>query len=144
MDLRTLVTGAIGVLAISWCLYYGVKRFLAKTSPQSVRKVVVVSDPAMCLQVMAGKGYNNTEAENRYTDVHSRAVPNQRLVRAFVIDNSFTTSHDKRRKEFNAEAIKAMKMTDAKVSKPSQKKVSPVPQASMCIPSVALHFWSMS
>ncbi len=144
MDLPPiLVTGAKWLLTIG-CLAGGIILLRAKTSPQSIQKAVVVSDPAMCLQVMAGKGYNNTEAENRYTDVHSRAVPNQRLVRAFVIDNSFTTSHDKRRKEFNAEAIKAMKMTDAKVSKPSQKKVSPVPQASMCIPSVALHFWSMS
>ncbi len=81
----------------------------------------------MCLQVMAGKGCNNTGAKNRYTDVHSRAVPNQRLIRAFVIDNSFTTSDDKRRKEFNAEAIKAMKMTDEKVSMSLQKEVSPVP-----------------
>lgn len=53
---------------------------------------------------------------NLYTNVVSRAIPNKRLILAFEINNSFTTSDSERRREFNSEAIKAIKMTEAKVS----------------------------
>ncbi len=82
---------------------------------QSLQKEIRVSDPVTCRQVLACKGYNDTGAKNQYSDVRSRAIPNARLVPAFNIDNSFTTSEAERRKEFNLEARKAIKMTEIEV-----------------------------
>ena len=108
MDLVVvLVTIIIGLLAIV-CAFVCVIW-------QSVQKEIRVSDPLTCRQVLACKSYNDTGAINQYSDVRSRAIPNKRLVLAFDIDNSFTTSEAERRKEFNLEAIKAIKMTEVEV-----------------------------
>ena len=123
MDLRQLTIGtggAISVAALIWYLSRGNGPPHAESSPQSTEDPVRCSDPATCAKVLACEGYNNTGAKNRYTDLKSRAIPNERLVTAFGIDNSFTTSEVKRRKEFNGEAGRTIKMTDAKVGNDSE------------------------
>lgn len=109
MDLRVLVTGMAGFLVIVWCLARGIRHVRA------VPKPIIFVDPASCKKILACKGYNIPEEENPYTDVESRAIPNKRLILAFEINNSFTTSDSERRREFNSEAVKAIKMTEAKV-----------------------------
>lgn len=115
MDLPVLIAGTICLLVITWCLECAIKRFQARHRTRSVSRQVIRSDPAACAQILACTGYNNTGAINLYSHVKSRAIPNERLVRAFEIDNSFTTSEAKRRMEFNSEARKAIRMTEAKV-----------------------------
>ncbi|KAL8664515.1 MAG: hypothetical protein Q9168_007889 [Polycauliona sp. 1 TL-2023] len=51
-----------------------------------------VSDPATCLKILQNLPYDDSLGANKIPHVVSRAVPNQRLVRAFQIDNGFTTS----------------------------------------------------
>ena len=132
MDPRLLFTGVAVLAVIIWYLAGRIRQlqarpspqsvpnpsphFVPKPSPQSVSKPVVFSDPAICAQILACKGYDKTGAKNLYTDVKSRAIPNKRLIQAFGIDNSFTTSDSERRKEFNLKAGRAIKMTEAKVS----------------------------
>ena len=124
MDPRVLFTGVAVLAVIIWYLAGRIRQGRArpspqsvpKPSPQSVSKPVVFSDPASCVRILACKGYDNTGAKNLYTDVESRAIPNARLIQAFGIDNSFTTDEGERRREFNLQAAKAIKMTEAKVS----------------------------
>ena len=108
MDVWVLVTTA-GLLAGICFLVYIISQY--RETPPPIRS----SDPAVCRQILACKGYNDTGPRNLYTDVKSRAIPNKRLVRAFNIDNSFTTFDKQRRKDFNSEAREAISMTEDKV-----------------------------
>lgn len=136
MDLRQFTigtSGTIGVVALAcggWYLFRRNGTPQAESSPQSIDHPVTCSDLATCVRILACKGYNDTEARNLYTELQSRAIPNERLILAFGIDNSFTTSEVERRKEFNAVARKKIKMTDTKVGNPSERKVSPFSKAS--------------
>ena len=116
MDHRVFFTGVAVLVVIIWYLAGQIKQLRARPSPQSVSKPVFFSDPTTCAQILACKGYDNTGAKNLFPNVKSRAIPNRRLIQAFDIDNSFTTSEGERRREFNLEAGKAIKMTEAKVS----------------------------
>lgn len=109
--LLILVTIAAGVLVVIW--WYP-PRWIRQI--RAVPKPIIFADPASCKKILACKGYNIPKEENLYTDVESRAIPNKRLILAFEIDNSFTTSDGERRREFNSEAVKAIRMTEAKVS----------------------------
>ena len=119
MDIPVLVTGTIGLLIVLVYLFCGKRAIQAKPSSQLVLKETKFSDPVTCAQILACIGYN-TGAKNLYTDIKSRAIPNDRLVQAFGIDNSFTTSEPERRKAFNMEAVKAIKMTERKVRASSE------------------------
>lgn len=111
MDLPILFTGVAGSLVfICWYLARWIRQIRA------VPKPIVFADPASCKKILACQGYNIPGEKNLYTDVESRAIPNKRLILAFEIDNSFTTSDGERRREFNSEAVKAIRMTEAKVS----------------------------
>lgn len=66
-------------------------------------------------KILPCKGYIIPEEDNLYTDVESRAISNKRLILAFEINSSATTSDSERRREFSTEAVKAIKMTEAKV-----------------------------
>ena len=115
MDLRLLATGAIDLLVVGWCLAHEMRKSVAEPSPPLALGSVMSSDPVVCAQIIACTGYDNTEAKNTYSRVKSRAIPNERLVRAFEIDNAFTTSDDDRRVKFKDKARKAIKLTDAEV-----------------------------
>lgn len=123
MDLRVLITGTIGLLAFIWYLTRESRQLQADPSPQLVLNQIRFSDPTICRQILACKGYDNSGAMNRNSAVKSRAIPNERLVLAFGIDNAFTTSDKKRHKEFNVEAKNAIQMTEAQVGTPSERNL---------------------
>ena len=118
-----LVTGIAGLLAFAWYLTRENRRLQAEPSPQLVLKEIRSSDPTICRQIFACKGYDNSGAINLNSNVKSRAIPNEGLVRAFGIDNAFTTSDTKRRTEFNTKATNAIRMTEAQVSTPSERSL---------------------
>ena len=120
-----LVTGTIAFLAFVWYLARGMRQLQAKPPPQKGLQPARYSDPGTCARILACKGYDSTGVKNLYNEVRSRAIPNQRLVHAYGIDNSFTTTEAKRRREFNEEAGKAIKMTEAKVGIPSETTLLP-------------------
>lgn len=69
-------------------------------------------DPAVCKNILAGKSYqSNSSKTNVLSRWASRAIPNQRLVRAFGIDNAFTTFDRKYHKEFVDMSKKKMDMS---------------------------------
>ena len=123
-----LVTAG-SIIIFLLCLALILKTRRTKQCSQPLR----FSDPAVCAQIIACTGYDNSEAKNQYSDLRSRAIPNERLIRAFNIDNSFTTSEGKRHKEFKLKAGKAIKLTEDKVGTFTSTKLLIFPQASMCI-----------
>ncbi|KAM0805620.1 hypothetical protein BDR22DRAFT_884600 [Usnea florida] len=101
MDSRVVFTIIIVLLASLWYRTRG-----GKAEP------VTKSDPSDCKQILACTGYSSTESKNLNTLLESRAIPNERLVRAYSIDNSFTTNENKRYKDFNKDAGKSIAMTE--------------------------------
>ncbi|KAI4203849.1 MAG: hypothetical protein LQ348_001370 [Seirophora lacunosa] len=49
------------------------------------------SDPETCIKIIKGEPFHDSLGINQLTLEESRATPNERLVRAFQIDNGFTT-----------------------------------------------------
>lgn len=72
----------------------------ARTIPMVQNKF---STPKACREILACNRYASGE-RNTIPAVESRAGPNQRLVKAFNIDNAFTTKDDQYRKSFHREA----------------------------------------
>lgn len=62
------------------------------------------SDPETCLKLLSGAPWHDS-LTNRLSLQVSRAIPNQRLVRAFQIDNGFTTKDKDYGRDFRKEAI---------------------------------------
>ena len=59
-------------------------------------------EPQSCKDVLACKSPDEKGPPNLFTTLKSRAIPNQRLVDAFGIDNAFTTTDETYRKAFRA------------------------------------------
>ena len=78
-------------------------------------KPVTKSDLSDCKKILACTGYSDAKANNLNSPLQTRAIPNQRLVRAYDIDNAFTTTEDKWHKNFNKEAGKSITMTEDQV-----------------------------
>lgn len=70
-----------------------------------------VSDPKHCAEILAGNSFDNIR--NRLNRLESRAIPNERLVRAFGINNAFTTTNGDYARAFKAAAVKKIKMGDS-------------------------------
>lgn len=102
MDNRVLFTIIIGLLAFLWYRVHG-------RSAEPVTEPVTKSDPSDCKQILA-----NAESKNLHIPLEARAT-NERLVRAYDIDNAFTTSRDDWYQEFNKEAGKSINMTEDEV-----------------------------
>ena len=62
------------------------------------------SNPDVCRKILNGKAYDSSEKKNCLPLVESRAIPNQRLVRGFGIDNGFTTTNKIYREQFRTNA----------------------------------------
>ncbi|KAL8982058.1 MAG: hypothetical protein Q9205_003333 [Flavoplaca limonia] len=62
------------------------------------------SDPEICLKLLSGAPWHDSLTNQLSLQV-SRAIPNQRLVRAFQIDNGFTTKDEDYGREFQKKAI---------------------------------------
>ncbi|KAL9580935.1 MAG: hypothetical protein Q9212_004196 [Teloschistes hypoglaucus] len=74
------------------------------------------SDPDICLKILKGTTYSKDDALgiNKLPFATSRAIPNQRIVRAFGIDNGFTTSDNGSREGFRNWAITKLSTFDEK------------------------------
>lgn len=69
------------------------------------------SDPIHCAEILACSSFDNVG--NRVKRLTSRAFPNERLVRAFGINNAFTTTDGKYARAFRAAAVEKIKMEDS-------------------------------
>ncbi|KAI4234399.1 MAG: hypothetical protein LQ349_003824 [Xanthoria aureola] len=67
------------------------------------------SDPATCLKILQNRPYDDRLGTNKLSHEISRAIPNQRLVRAFQIDNGFTTSDAIYGRQFRRKAVKMIR-----------------------------------
>ncbi|KAI4101074.1 MAG: hypothetical protein LQ339_005197 [Xanthoria mediterranea] len=63
------------------------------------------SDSATCLKILQNLPYDDCLGTNKLSHEVSRAIPNQRLVRAFQIDNGFTTSDAVYGRQFKRKAV---------------------------------------
>ncbi len=75
-------------------------------------KVHRISERSQCLDVLACRRLENLGPDNDFGSATSRAIPNQRLVDAFGIDNAFTTSDSKYRFKFRTLAAKKLETSD--------------------------------
>jgi len=76
-----------------------------KPSENTIRRF---SDPKVCREILMCKMYDESLGPNSLSRVVSRAIPNQRLVHAFDIDNGFTTFDDQYRRDFLQDATKRL------------------------------------
>ncbi|CAO1604854.1 hypothetical protein XANCAGTX0491_008395 [Xanthoria calcicola] len=67
------------------------------------------SDPATCLKILQNLPYDYRLGTNKLSHEVSRAIPNQRLVRAFQIDNGFTTSDANYGRQFRRKAVQTIR-----------------------------------
>lgn len=67
-----------------------------------------ISDPDICHKILIGKTYvlDGSLGDNKLSQEESRAIPNQRLTRAFEIDNGFTTTDRSYGRAFRVKAEK--------------------------------------
>ncbi|KAL8928045.1 MAG: hypothetical protein Q9172_001100 [Xanthocarpia lactea] len=110
-----IVVLLIIVIWSSWAL---IKHYISGDPAGATQRVVVelpsmkdttarhFSDPGICLNILKGTTYSSDESlgTNKLSLLVSRAIPNQRLVRAFGIDNGFTTFDPEKRADFLSEA----------------------------------------
>ena len=69
------------------------------------------SDHRICKRILACQGIDENGIEYGISPLESRAIPNQRLVQAFQIDNAFTTTSQMYLKEFkNSATLKFSKL----------------------------------
>lgn len=69
-----------------------------------LRRTVDPSDPIICKKILDGTIFDSPLGKNQLTPRESRARPNQRLVRAFGIDNGFTTTEEHWALDFKSKA----------------------------------------
>ncbi|KAL8627913.1 hypothetical protein Q9189_006404 [Teloschistes chrysophthalmus] len=120
--LRTVILGG-AIIVVYFCLrrhHAAIKAAIIerlRNSPSSNNNEVHrFSDPDICLKILRGTTYSNDDALgiNKLPFATSRVIPNQRLVRAFGIDNGFTTSDNRFREEFRNWAITKLSTFDEK------------------------------
>ncbi|KAL8639460.1 MAG: hypothetical protein Q9228_003515 [Teloschistes exilis] len=89
---------------------------LRNSHSSNKNEVYRFSDPEICLKILRGTTYSKDGSlgDNELPFVRSRAIPNQRLVRAFGIDNGFTTSDNESREDFRNWAIAKVSTFDGK------------------------------
>ncbi|MCJ1350680.1 MAG: hypothetical protein MMC33_000661 [Icmadophila ericetorum] len=104
------------IFAICICVLYLKRCGLV----QRLRAVVFASTPKQkqdpfwdaitCRRILACTGLNEADLRNKWDALVSRAVPNQRLKRAFGIDNAFTTTNKDYHKRFRRSVEFKLKM----------------------------------
>ncbi|KAI4221406.1 MAG: hypothetical protein L6R36_006925, partial [Xanthoria steineri] len=86
LDNRSGLLAAFVIICVSaWLLQRRTNR-AKKPTPHRF------SDPATCLKILQNLPYDDRLGTNKLSLEVSRAIPNQRLVHAFQINNGFTTS----------------------------------------------------
>ena len=95
--LIVLLCAAISSLSLLWWLS-------SISNEEKALSQTTFDDPAACALIIACIGYDCSGDRNIISKVQSRAYPNQRLVRTFGIDNAFTTTNEKYRKDFRCHA----------------------------------------
>ena len=105
---RQLFFGTMALASMPFIYLF--QRFFGPT-----RKAVKhYNDPKACANILACIGINSQVPDNQLTPVLSRAIPNNRLVQAFGINNAFTTSDDDFRQEFHDNASRILIATNKK------------------------------
>ena len=105
--LTIVLCAAISLLSLLWWLSSILKEEKALSQ-------TTFDDPATCAMIVACIGYDCSGDRNIISKVQSRAYPNQRLVRTFGIDNAFTTTNEKYRKDFRTDAKERITLDDGR------------------------------
>lgn len=106
VPIAIVTSAAMGPLVLVCCLWLlghdplGSLVAGAEWLPTRTRKRTVVAGAEKCQMLIAGDGMAVSTVRNKLSPLESRALPNQRLVHVFGIDNAFTTSTQTRLDEF--------------------------------------------
>jgi len=99
----------VTMTAISGATWWYTKMYLAQR-----RSTGALTASAECRMIISCKGFGTPFTPNNLPDLACRAIPNQRLVHSFGINNAFTTTDKERSREFKNEAIHKLNLTDDK------------------------------
>lgn len=98
---------------IGACLFSIYRWYLSHRSVATVAlEPFIYKDLASCRDILSGRDLDNSNFGPVLTLLDSRAGPNERLIRAFGIDNAFTTRDDKYHKQFRRHAESLLKMDE--------------------------------
>jgi len=100
--MSALVVAMLALLAAVMLYLY------SKASTPSAVQHRTFSDPVHCTQILACNTFDGKR--NLVSRMASRAIPNQRLVRAFDIDNAFTSKDDTHATLFKKEAARKISL----------------------------------
>ncbi len=95
------VVALLAVITLGFCLLWWFSYTSTRDNFPCYSKY---DDPAKCQRILACTSYDDSGAQNRLGLLQSRACPNQRLVRAFEINNAFTTTDEQHRATFRTDA----------------------------------------
>ena len=107
--LFAIIGGAV-IIVGAWLLFCDPELFLRVAS--YFRKVHKVSETSSCKEILGCRHFDKQKPRNDFSKEESRAIPNQRLVDAFGINNAFTTSDSEYRETFKRFAAKKIKLND--------------------------------
>ena len=103
LDNRSAFLAALVVICVSAWLFQPRTTRAKKPTPHRF------SDPATCLKILRNLPYDDRPGINKLSHEVSRAIPNQLLVRAFQIDNGFTTSDPVCGRQFRRKAVQMIR-----------------------------------
>lgn len=101
--------GFIAKLAAAAAAIKFVSYYLLKTK----KPPTITNDPEICAMVLRAICYDGSGTTSLLSPAESRAIPNQRLVRAFGISNAFTTTNTAYVKLFRTRAENLMNSLDS-------------------------------
>ncbi len=101
--------GFIANLAAAAAAIIFVSYYLLKTK----KSPTITNDPEICAMVLRAICYDGSANTNTLSPAESRAIPNQRLIRAFSIANAFTTTNSGYVKLFRKRAENSMNRLDS-------------------------------
>ncbi|KAL7275819.1 hypothetical protein RUND412_001230 [Rhizina undulata] len=90
----------IFIFILTLLLYRLAKIFVLATLPLPTAGHIVCTNINVAKSILDGSFLRETPSHSRMTPLESRAIPNERLIKAFQIENSFTTTDEEWHKEF--------------------------------------------
>ena len=131
-DTGGIVCLVFSVAIVASVLIYGFLHF----SPITYK----TDDPISCKKILSCKSFFAAGyRENRFSAAESRALPNQRLVTAFGIDNSFTTADENFRKTFKHNAAKRLSPIWKNIADDAKAVVSARLNSAQSTPNAKVH-----
>ncbi|KAL8949580.1 MAG: hypothetical protein Q9183_007591, partial [Haloplaca sp. 2 TL-2023] len=112
-----VATAVVGILTAVTYVFRRViiRKLSSRWHASSKTAPLRFSNPAICRRILQSETHPLDDTlKNQLSFAVSRAVPNQRLVRAFGIQSGFTTYHEQERNDFRRKAEGMLKIDNVR------------------------------